>query len=154
MKLISKLNGMGEDFSCWQVNDVKTRLKLTEQITRNNHKIHKHRPHNFTAITALGISVTSVPEAKAGGTYWNNYRVNAVVFNRCYYYHFRAALHNRHHYIRWCGVLAGPKSASALGSQVVPDISVTNFEINILTNSSTPSVLIRLFIIFKQRTQW
>ena len=69
MNLLSKLNGMGEVISCWQVNGVKTHLKFTEQITRNDHKIHKHRPHNFTAITALGISVTSVPEAKAGGTY-------------------------------------------------------------------------------------
>ena len=60
---------------------------------------------------------------------------------------------HRHHYTRWCGVLAGPKSASALGSQVVLDMSVTNFELNILTNSSTPSLLIRLFIIFKQRAQ-
>ena len=39
-----------------------------------------------TAIAALGIAITAVPEAKAGGVYWNNNGGGGVVVNRGYYY--------------------------------------------------------------------
>ena len=39
-----------------------------------------------TAIAALGIAITAVPEAKAGGVYWNNNGGGGVVVNRGYTY--------------------------------------------------------------------
>ena len=35
-----------------------------------------------TAIAALGLAITAVPEAKAGGVYWNNNGGGGVVINR------------------------------------------------------------------------
>jgi len=35
-----------------------------------------------TAIAALGLAITAVPEAKAGGVYWNNNGGGGVVVNR------------------------------------------------------------------------
>ena len=35
-----------------------------------------------TAIAALGLAITAVPEAKAGGVYWNNNGGGDVVINR------------------------------------------------------------------------
>ena len=35
-----------------------------------------------TAIAALGLAITAVPEAKAGGVYWNNHGGGGVVINR------------------------------------------------------------------------
>ena len=32
-----------------------------------------------TAIAALGLAITAVPEAKAGGVYWNNHGGGGVV---------------------------------------------------------------------------
>ena len=42
-----------------------------------------------TAIAALGLATTSVPEAKAGGIYWNNHGGRAVVVHRGCYGHIR-----------------------------------------------------------------
>ena len=39
-----------------------------------------------TAITALGLAITAVPEAKAGGVYWNKNGGGGVVINRGYTY--------------------------------------------------------------------
>ena len=35
-----------------------------------------------TAIAALGLAITAVPEAKSGGVYWNNNGGGGVVINR------------------------------------------------------------------------
>ena len=35
-----------------------------------------------TAIAALGIAITAVPDAKAGGVYWNNNGGGGVIVNR------------------------------------------------------------------------
>ena len=35
-----------------------------------------------TAIAAIGLSITAVPEAKACGVYWNNHGCGGVVINR------------------------------------------------------------------------
>ena len=68
-----------------------------------------------TAIAALGICVTAVPEAKAGGIYWNNHRGGSVVVNRGYYYGPRGYYIYRPHYYRGRGVVAGPNGACARG---------------------------------------
>ena len=39
-----------------------------------------------TAIAALGLAITAVPEAQAGGVYWNNHGGGGVVVNRSYTY--------------------------------------------------------------------
>ena len=56
-----------------------------------------------TAIAALGLAITAVPEANAGGVYWNNNGGGGVVVNRgTTYYGGR-------------GVVAGPNGACARG---------------------------------------
>ena len=68
-----------------------------------------------TAIAAIGISITAVPGAKAGGVYWSNRGGGAVVVNRGYYYRPRGYYNNgpRGYYGR--GVVAGPTGACARG---------------------------------------
>ena len=61
-----------------------------------------------TAIAALGLAITAVPEAKAGGVYWNNNGGGDVVINRGYYNYGP-------NYYRGRGVVAGPNGACARG---------------------------------------
>ena len=60
-----------------------------------------------TAIAALGVAITAVPEAKAGGVYWNNNGGGGVVINRGYTY--------GPNYYRGRGVVAGPDGVCARG---------------------------------------
>ena len=72
-----------------------------------------------TAIAALGIAITVVPEAKAGGIYWNNNGGGGVVVNRGYYYGSRGYYINGprgyyndgRNYYGGRGVVAGPNGA-------------------------------------------
>jgi len=76
-----------------------------------------------TAIAALGIAITAVPEAKAGGVYWNNNGGGGVVVNRGYYYGPRGYYNygprgyynNGPNYYGGRGVVAGPNGACARG---------------------------------------
>ena len=61
-----------------------------------------------TAIAALGLAITAVPEAKAGGVYWNNHGGGSVVINRGYYNYGP-------NYYGGRGVVAGPNGACARG---------------------------------------
>ena len=60
-----------------------------------------------TEIAALGLAITAVPEAKAGGVYWNNHGGGGVVVNRSYTY--------GSNYYGGRGVVAGPNGACARG---------------------------------------
>ena len=60
-----------------------------------------------TAIAALGLAITAVPEAQAGGVYWNNHGGGGVVVNRSYTY--------GSNYYGGRGVVAGPNGACARG---------------------------------------
>ena len=60
-----------------------------------------------TAIAALGIAITAVPEAKAGGVYWHNNGGGGVFVNRGTTY--------GPNYYGGRGVVAGPNGACARG---------------------------------------
>ena len=85
----------------WNGDGVNTGLSPnttgTEVITKTNIGLAIG-----TTIAPLGIALTTVPKAKAGGIYWNNNGGGAVVVNRSYYYGGR-------------GVVAGPNGACARG---------------------------------------
>ena len=68
-----------------------------------------------TAIAAIGFAITAVPEAKAGGIYWNNNGGGGVVMNRGYYYGPRGYYNDGPRYSRGRGVVAGPNGFCARG---------------------------------------
>ena len=76
-----------------------------------------------TAIAALGIAITAVPEAKAGAIYWNNNGGGGVVIHRGYnhgphsYYNYYPHGYYKYgpNYHRNRGVVAGPNGACARG---------------------------------------
>lgn len=68
-----------------------------------------------TAIAALGLPITAVPEAKAGGVYWNNNGGGGVVINRGTTYGPRGYYNYGPNYYRGRGVVAGPNGACARG---------------------------------------
>ena len=68
-----------------------------------------------TAIAALGLAITAVPEAKAGGVYWNNNGGGGVVVNRGTTYGPRGYYNYGPNYYGGRGVLAGPNGACARG---------------------------------------
>ena len=68
-----------------------------------------------TAIAALGLAITAVPEAKAGGVYWNNNGGVGVVVNRGTTYGPRGYYNYGPNYYGGRGVVAGPKGACARG---------------------------------------
>ena len=68
-----------------------------------------------TAIAALGLAITAVPEAKAGGVYWNNNGGGGVVINRGYTYGPRGYYNYGPNYYGGRGVVAGPNGACARG---------------------------------------
>ena len=68
-----------------------------------------------TAIAALGLAITAVPEAKAGGVYWNNNGGVGVVVNRGTTYDPRGYYNYDPNYYGSRGVVAGPKGACARG---------------------------------------
>ena len=68
-----------------------------------------------TAIAALGLAITAVPEAKAGGVYWNNNGGGGVVINRGTTYGPRGYYNYGPNYYRGRGVVAGPNGACARG---------------------------------------
>ena len=67
-----------------------------------------------TAIAALGLAITAVPEAKAGGVYWNN-NGGGVVVNRGTTYGPRGYYNYGPNYYGGRGVVAGPNGACARG---------------------------------------
>ena len=80
-----KIPQLRELIPYWNGDGVNTRsgLKPTDQARRNDHENHNSRNRNrSTAIAALGLAITAVPEAKAGGVYWNNNGGGGVVINR------------------------------------------------------------------------
>ena len=68
-----------------------------------------------TAIAALGLAITAVPEAKAGGVYWNNHGGGGVVINRGTTYGPRGYYNYGPNYYGGRGVVAGPNGAYARG---------------------------------------
>ena len=68
-----------------------------------------------TAIAALGIAITAVPEAKAGGIYWNNNGGGAIVINRGYYYSPRGHYTYGPHYHHRRGFIDGPNGTCTRG---------------------------------------
>ena len=68
-----------------------------------------------TAIAALGLAITAVPEAKAGGVYWNNNGGGGVVINRGTTYGPRGYYNYGPNYYRGRGLVAGPNGACARG---------------------------------------
>ena len=68
-----------------------------------------------TAIAALGLAITAVPEAKAGGVYWNNNDGGGVVINRGTTYGPRGYYNYDQNYYRDRVVVAGPNGACARG---------------------------------------
>ena len=68
-----------------------------------------------TAIAALGLAITAVPEAKAGGVYWNNNGGGGVVINRGYTYGPRGYYNYGPNYYGGRGVVDGPNGACARG---------------------------------------
>ena len=95
-----------------------------------------------TAIAALGLAITAVPEAKAGGVYWNNNGEGGVVINRGTTYGPRGYYNYGPNYYRGRGVVAGPNGACARGyyGRVV-DASVTDPSIDSKSSHFTPSAL-------------
>ena len=71
-----------------------------------------------TAIAALGLAITAVPEAKAGGVYWNNNGGVGVVVNRGTTYGPRGYYNYDPNYYGGRGVVAGPKGACGRGGCV------------------------------------
>ena len=66
-----------------------------------------------TAIAALGLAITAVPEAKAGGVYWNNNGGGGVVVNRGTTYGPRGYYNYGPNYYGGRGVVAGPNGTCA-----------------------------------------
>ena len=66
-----------------------------------------------TAIAALGLAITAVPEAKAGGVYWNNNGGGGVVINRGTTYGPRGYYNYGPNYYRGRCVVAGLNGACA-----------------------------------------
>ena len=66
-----------------------------------------------TAIAALGLAITAVPEAKAGGVYWNNNGGGGVVINRGTTYGPRGYYNYGPNCYRGRSVVAGPNGACA-----------------------------------------
>ena len=91
-----------------------------------------------TAIAALGLATTAVPEAKASGVYWNNNGGGGVVVNRGYTYGPRGYYNYGPNYYRGRGVVAGPNGACAHGYY---DASVTDPSIDSKSSHFTPSAL-------------
>ena len=113
---------MGEVVPSWNGDGVNTGLKPNtkerEVIVKTNIGLAIG-----TAIAALGIAFTTVPEAKAGGIYWNNHGGGAVVVNRGYYYgphgYYNYGPRGYYNYgptfYGGRGVVAGPNGACARG---------------------------------------
>ena len=71
-----------------------------------------------TAIAALGLAITAVPEAKAGGVYWNNNGGGGVVINRGTSYGPRGYYNYCPNYYGGRSVVAGPNGACGRGGCV------------------------------------
>ena len=94
-----------------------------------------------TAIAALGLAITAVPEAKAGGVYWNNNGGGSVVINRGTTYGLRGYYNYGPNYYRGRGIVAGPNGACARVTTVMVDASVTDPSIDSKSSHFTPSAL-------------
>ena len=94
-----------------------------------------------TAIAALGLAITAVPEAKAGGVYWNNNGGGGVVFNRGTTY-VPAVITTTVRTITEVAVLLQVPMVPVLAvTTVVVDASVTDPSINSKSSHLTPSAL-------------
>ena len=98
-----------------------------------------------TAIAALGLAITAVPEAKAGGVYWNNNGGGGVVINRGTTYGPRGYYNYGPNYFRTItevGVLLQVPMVPVLAvTTVVVDASVTDPSIDSKSSHFTPSAL-------------
>ena len=92
-----------------------------------------------TAIAALGLAITAVPEAKAGGVYWNNNSGGRV--NRGYTYGPRGFYNYGPNYYGGRGVVTGPNGAFLAVTTVAVHASVTDQSINSKSSHYTPSAL-------------
>ena len=94
-----------------------------------------------TAIAALGLAITAVPEAKAGGVYWNNNGGGGVVVNRGTTYGPRV-ITTTVRTITEVEVLSQVPMVPVLAvTTVAVDASVTDPSINSQSTHFTPSAL-------------
>ena len=68
-----------------------------------------------TTVAAFGIAITAIPDAKAGGLYWNNNGGGAIVVNRSYFYGPRGYYTYGPRYHRRRGFIAAPNGVCARG---------------------------------------
>ena len=115
MRSVEKIPQLRELIPYWNGDGVNTGLKPTDQARRNDHKTTTLGIAIGTAIAALGLAITAVPEAKAGGVYWNNNGGGGVVINRCTTYGPRGYYNYGPNYYGGRGVVAGPNGACARG---------------------------------------
>ena len=93
-----------------------------------------------TAIAALGLAITAVPEAKAGGVYWNN-NGGGVVVNRGTTYGPRG-YYNYGPTITEVAVSSQVPMVPVLAvTTVAVDASVTDLSIDSQSSHFTPSAL-------------
>ena len=94
-----------------------------------------------TAIAALSLAITAVPEAKAGGVYWNNNGGGGVVINHGTTYGPRGYYNYGPNDYRSRVLLQVPMVPVLAVTTVVVDASVTDPSIDSKSSHFTPSAL-------------
>ena len=94
-----------------------------------------------TAIAPLGLAITAVPEAKAGGVYWNNNGGGGVFINRGTTYGPRGYTTTDRTITEVAVLLQVPMVPVLAVTTVVVDASVTDPSIDIKSSHFTPSAL-------------